>query len=151
MARQFSIAVPLELHIIVPVNKHQCFASADSVTGPKWKDHRKLFTPAFHFKILEDFVEVFGSNDRILIEKLEKHVNGPVFDICPYISLYTLDIICGKHNVSLVTGAQHVLWNYKLTEWASVCTRAAMILCGIQGCKNKLFPVHDTRDKGQWR
>jgi hypothetical protein len=50
-------------------------------------------------------MEVFGSNDRILIEKLEKHVNGPAFDIRPYISLYTLDVICGKHNVSLVKGA----------------------------------------------
>ena len=55
-------------------------------------------------------MEVFGSKDRILIEKLEKHVNGPGFDILPYISLYTLDIICGKHNVSLVTGARLVLW-----------------------------------------
>jgi len=53
-------------------------------------------------------VEVFGSKDRILIEKLEKHVNGPGFDIYPYISLYTLDIICGK----LLTGAQHVLSSY---------------------------------------
>jgi len=71
--------------------------------------HRKLITPAFHFKILEEFVEVFGSTDRNLIEKLEKHVNGPGFDIYPYISLYTLDFICGKHNVSLVTGARLML------------------------------------------
>jgi cytochrome P450 len=102
---------PLKFHIIVPLNRHQCFAGTVSVSGPKWKLHRKLFTPAFHFKILEEFVEVFGSTDRILIEKLERHVNGPGFDIYPYISLYTLDIICGKHNVSLVTGAHHVLWH----------------------------------------
>jgi cytochrome P450 family 4 len=98
----------LKLHIIVPLNRHQCFASTVSVAGPKWKEHRKLFTPAFHFKILEDFVEVFGSKDRILIEKLEKHVSGPGFDILPYISLCTLDIICGK----LLAGAQHVLSSY---------------------------------------
>jgi len=101
---------PLKFHIIVPLKRHQCFGSTVSVSGPKWKEHRKLFTPAFHFKILEEFVEVFGSKDRILIEKLEKHVNGSGFDIYPYISLYTLDIICGKHNVSLVTGARLVLW-----------------------------------------
>ena len=109
MARQVSIAVPLKLHTTAPLNRHRCFASIACVAGPKWKEHRKLFTPAFHFKILEDFVEVFGSNDRVLREKLEKHVNGPGFDIRPYISLYTLDIICGKHNVSLVTRAQDVL------------------------------------------
>ena len=130
----------MKLHIIVPLNRHQCFASTVSVAGPKWKEHRKLFTPAFHFKILEDFVEVFGSNDRILIEKLEKHVNGPGFDICPYISLYTLDIICGKHNVPLVAGAQHVLWhNYEITECATVCSWTATILCGIQGRKINTF------------
>ncbi|GFG37475.1 hypothetical protein Cfor_01119, partial [Coptotermes formosanus] len=60
----------------------------------KWKGHRKLFTPAFHFKILEEFVAVFNSNDRILIQTLDKYVNGPGFDIRPYISLCTLDIIC---------------------------------------------------------
>jgi cytochrome P450 len=107
---KFSIAVPLKLHVIA-LTKHQCYASTVSVAGPKWKEHRKLITPAFHFKILEGFVEVFGSKDRILIEKLERHVNGPGFDIYPYISLCTLDIICGKHNMSLVTGAQHVLWH----------------------------------------
>ena len=108
MAREVSITVPLKLHTILPLNSHQCFASNVCVAGPKWKEHRKLFTPAFHFKILEDFVEVFGSKDRILREKMEKHVNGPGFDISPYITLYTLDVICGKHNVSIVTGAQHV-------------------------------------------
>jgi len=86
----------------VPLNRHHCVASTVSVAGPKWKEHRKLFTPAFHFKILEDFVEVFGNNDRVLIEKLEKHVNGPAFNILPYISLYTLDIICGKHTCHLL-------------------------------------------------
>ena len=104
----FNSCSPATSHNCTP---KQCFASTVSVAGTKWKEHRKLFTPAFHFKILEDFVEVFSSNDRILIEKLEKHVNGPPFDIRPYISLCTLDIICGKHNVSLVTGAQHVLWH----------------------------------------
>jgi cytochrome P450 len=103
MARQVPTAVPLLL-----LNRLQCFASTVAVAGPKWKEHRKMFTPAFHFKILEEFVEVFGSKGRILREKLEKHVNGPAFDIRPYISLHTLDIICGKHNVSLVTGARHV-------------------------------------------
>jgi cytochrome P450 len=74
------------------------FAGTERVAGVKWKGHRKLFTPAFHFKILEEFVAVFNSNDRILIQTLDKYVNGPGFDIRPYISLCTLDIICGKHS-----------------------------------------------------
>ncbi|PSN37158.1 Cytochrome P450 4C1 [Blattella germanica] len=31
---------------------------------------------------------------NILVNQLSKEVNGPEFDICPYISLYTLDNIC---------------------------------------------------------
>jgi hypothetical protein len=41
-------------------------------------------------------VEVFNGNSRILLERLSKHVNGPEFDLYPYIKLYTLDVICGK-------------------------------------------------------
>jgi cytochrome P450 len=65
-------------------------------TGEKWRAHRKLFTPTFHFKILEQFVEVINSNERIMIQKVGKHLNGPGFDICPYVNLCALDIICGE-------------------------------------------------------
>lgn len=70
-------------------------------TGEKWRGHRKLFTPAFHFKILADFVEVINSNEKIMVQKIEKHMNGPEFDICPYVTLSALDIICGKGYVPL--------------------------------------------------
>ncbi|KAF2894416.1 hypothetical protein ILUMI_11756, partial [Ignelater luminosus] len=38
----------------------------------KWKKHRKILTPAFHFQILEQFVDTFQSNSNILVEKLKK-------------------------------------------------------------------------------
>ncbi|XP_069697640.1 cytochrome P450 4C1-like isoform X2 [Periplaneta americana] len=63
-------------------------------TGPKWKAHRKLINPTFHVEILEQFVEVFNSNADILIEKLASQVDGPEFDIFPYITRCSLDIIC---------------------------------------------------------
>nr|CAD7606568.1 unnamed protein product [Timema genevievae] len=63
-------------------------------TGAKWKRHRKIITPTFHFKILEDFIDVFNLNGQKMVYKLQKEVNGPEFDICPYVTLCTLDIIC---------------------------------------------------------
>nr|CAD7402230.1 unnamed protein product [Timema cristinae] len=60
----------------------------------KWKSHRKIITPTFHFKILENFMDVFNLNGQKLVDKLQKEVNGPEFDICPYVTLCTLDIIC---------------------------------------------------------
>nr|CAD7402599.1 unnamed protein product [Timema poppensis] len=63
-------------------------------TGAKWKRRRKIITPTFHFKILENFIDVFNLNGQKLVDKLQKEVNGPEFDICPYVTLCTLDIIC---------------------------------------------------------
>ncbi|XP_074031180.1 cytochrome P450 4c3 isoform X2 [Leptinotarsa decemlineata] len=63
-------------------------------TGLKWKKRRKMLTPAFHFSILESFVDVFESVGDIFMKKLEEHVGKASFDIYPLVSLCTLDIIC---------------------------------------------------------
>jgi len=55
-----------------------------------------MITPTFHFKILEDYVEVFLENSKILINKLQKEVGSKGFDIYPYITRCALDIICGE-------------------------------------------------------
>ncbi|KDR14497.1 cytochrome P450 4c3-like [Zootermopsis nevadensis] len=62
--------------------------------GNKWHSRRKLLTPAFHFKILEDYIKVFNSNSKILIDKLTNQVGEPYVDITSYIAMCTLDIIC---------------------------------------------------------
>ncbi|KAF5277788.1 hypothetical protein FQR65_LT03768 [Abscondita terminalis] len=61
--------------------------------GAKWKNHRRLLTPAFHFQILEKFIEVFNSQSNVLIKKLED-MKSKEFDIFPLLKLHTLDIIC---------------------------------------------------------
>ncbi|KAB0797319.1 hypothetical protein PPYR_08313 [Photinus pyralis] len=63
-------------------------------TGQKWKSRRKLLTPAFHFQILEKYVDVFNKQSNILVEKLKERVDAGPFDIFPYVALCTLDIIC---------------------------------------------------------
>ncbi|XP_068215979.1 cytochrome P450 4c3-like isoform X3 [Palaemon carinicauda] len=63
-------------------------------TGQKWHSRRKLLTPGFHFKILEDFVEIFNNQSEIMLKKLEKKADGKPFDIFPFVTLCTLDIIC---------------------------------------------------------
>ncbi|KAJ8929253.1 hypothetical protein NQ314_018077, partial [Rhamnusium bicolor] len=62
--------------------------------GPKWRNRRKMITPAFHRSILEQYIDCFDVNGRILIEQLEKELDKDSVDIYPYISLYTLDVIC---------------------------------------------------------
>lgn len=63
-------------------------------TGEKWRKRRKVITPAFHFKILEQFVDVFDSASNILVQQLQKEIEKGSTDIYPYITLCALDIIC---------------------------------------------------------
>ncbi len=58
--------------------------------------HSKIITPAFHFKILEEFCLIFDSHSDALLNNLKKHENGDVFDVTNYISLMALDVVCGK-------------------------------------------------------
>ncbi|KQS26030.1 cytochrome P450 4d1 isoform X1 [Drosophila erecta] len=65
--------------------------------GRKWHKRRKIITPAFHFKILDEFVEVFEKGSRDLLRNMEqdrlKHgVSG--FSLYDWINLCTMDTIC---------------------------------------------------------
>lgn len=63
-------------------------------TGKKWFHRRKTITPAFHFKILEDFVEVFDQQSAIMAEKLYSRADGKtVINMFPVACLCALDII----------------------------------------------------------
>jgi cytochrome P450 family 4 len=68
-------------------------------TGHQWFVRRKALTPAFHFKILEKFVQVMAKQCDILVGRLhnvEKEIedaNG-YFDIFEFFKSYTLDNIC---------------------------------------------------------
>ncbi|KAJ4450152.1 hypothetical protein ANN_01559 [Periplaneta americana] len=61
----------------------------------KWHSRRKILTPTFHFKILEEFIHVFNTNSKILIDRLAAAQNkGPFVHINNEITKCTLDIIC---------------------------------------------------------
>ncbi|XP_051892533.1 cytochrome P450 4V2-like [Pristis pectinata] len=63
-------------------------------TGNKWRARRKLITPAFHFTILTEFLEVMIEQTNILLGKLEKKVGKGPFNCFNDITLCALDIIC---------------------------------------------------------
>lgn len=64
----------------------------------QWQMRRKMLTPTFHFRILQDFLCVFNDYARTFTRILAEHDNAfkPV-DIVPLVSMATLDIVCGKH------------------------------------------------------
>ncbi|XP_053672423.1 cytochrome P450 4d1-like [Anopheles nili] len=62
--------------------------------GEKWFQRRRIITPAFHFKMLDQFMDVFNHEADVLVEKLEKRVNKGEFNIYDDITLYALNSIC---------------------------------------------------------
>lgn len=65
-------------------------------SGEKWKKHRKLITPAFHFTILEHFLQVFDTQTKILIENLKQvSKKNEYVNVYPIMAMYAMDIISG--------------------------------------------------------
>ncbi|KAL6417731.1 hypothetical protein ACFW04_014342 [Cataglyphis niger] len=63
-------------------------------TGAKWHARRKILTSAFHFNILNQFVDILIKEGDNMSKSL-KDVGGTVVkDLVPFISEYTLNIIC---------------------------------------------------------
>lgn len=56
----------------------------------------QILTPAFHFKILDDFIDVFNEQSAVLARKLAVEVGSEAFNLFPYVTLCTLDIVCGE-------------------------------------------------------
>ena len=62
--------------------------------GDTWRIHRKIISSTFHNNILDQFVENFSKNSSILVDQLSSKCDGKAFDVYPFISLCTLDVIC---------------------------------------------------------
>uniref|UniRef100_A0A8R1J362 Cytochrome P450 n=1 Tax=Caenorhabditis japonica TaxID=281687 RepID=A0A8R1J362_CAEJA len=76
-------------------------------TGSKWRQRRKMLTPAFHFKVLNDFLKVHDYQAKVFLEELKVHADTDVeIDIFPYIKRMALDIIC-ETSMGSTVDAQH--------------------------------------------
>lgn len=63
----------------------------------KWRFRRKILTPAFHFRILNDFLPIMNEEATKLVRKMNniKYLAEDCsFDITPLVTLCTLDTIC---------------------------------------------------------
>ncbi|CAN7945063.1 unnamed protein product, partial [Ixodes hexagonus] len=64
-------------------------------SGEKWRSRRRLFTPAFHFRILEDFAPTINAHSMFLADILgKKSLEHNGVDVVPKVTLCTLDIVC---------------------------------------------------------
>lgn len=80
------------VHIIAQTNRSMLLQNI----GKKWHDRRKVITPAFHFNILERFVEIFDRLGNSVVDKLNKFDSTDDVEFYPIAVLYALDVMCGK-------------------------------------------------------
>ncbi|XP_042317332.1 cytochrome P450 4B1-like isoform X1 [Sceloporus undulatus] len=60
--------------------------------GPKWFQHRRLLTPAFHSDILKSYVPLMVDSIQVMLEKWEKLISADKsLDIFPLVGSMTLD------------------------------------------------------------
>ncbi|XP_033216696.1 cytochrome P450 4C1-like [Belonocnema kinseyi] len=65
-----------------------------TTSGDKWQKRRKMLTPAFHFGILQGFVEVFVEQGENLVNRLKSKGPLVIEDIVPLLTECTLNSIC---------------------------------------------------------
>ncbi|XP_055864960.1 ultra-long-chain fatty acid omega-hydroxylase-like [Biomphalaria glabrata] len=62
--------------------------------GAKWARSRRLLTPAFHFDILRQYVDIYNQCGDLLIARMKETAkSNQSFDLYPLINLDALDII----------------------------------------------------------
>ena len=63
-----------------------------------------MLTPAFHFTILDQFMDVFTEQASVLVGRL-RNTGGEKVNVFPFVTKATLDIICGRkgHREPFVT------------------------------------------------
>lgn len=66
--------------------------------GERWHKLRKLLTPAFHFQILERFMQIFEEQSEVLVAKMKKIPDGVVDDAFDLFHAFALDVISGKRH-----------------------------------------------------
>ena len=56
--------------------------------------------PSFHFRILNNFVDSFNAQSRVLVEDFHQAIGSESsneIDVMPYICRAAINIICGKY------------------------------------------------------
>ena len=85
-------------------------------TGEKWLNRRRILTPAFHFSILQQFVEIFNNQIDDLVKTFGQLCDQVYISVDNYIAQFTLKTIAGKipsGMLFLMTELQKLQWEQK--------------------------------------
>ncbi|KAH8034294.1 hypothetical protein HPB51_022747 [Rhipicephalus microplus] len=115
-----------------------------------------MLTPAFHFRILEDFLPVMNEHSVVFNDLLKQHVGKPEgVDIVPSVTRCTLDVICGE----VIKDRKKMLLEHQAASdqkdgasedeylHVSGCRRAFLDLLLLQHFKDPSFTEEDIREE----
>jgi len=58
---------------------------------------RKIIHPLLNLKYLSEYITVFDNYSNLCADALKENVNGPMFDLKPYIAQYSMNIFLGEN------------------------------------------------------
>ncbi|KAJ8675054.1 hypothetical protein QAD02_010840 [Eretmocerus hayati] len=118
----------------------ECWLKTGLLTssGAKWKQRRKILTPAFHFAIVKKYMEVVQEQTENLIKKLREDGNEEMVEnLTSFCSKYTLNVVAetamgvalnkmDSKTIDEFTGAVHGIGDYfirrivkpYITDWS---------------------------------
>lgn len=96
--------------------------------GDKWHKDRKTLTPAFHFKIMDEFNPMINKHARILCDKIRTTLNMEITNCVSTLSSCALDTICetsmGVDMKTQTSGAS--LFSKSFLEFNRLSTKRAL-------------------------
>ncbi|XP_015839031.1 cytochrome P450 4C1 isoform X2 [Tribolium castaneum] len=98
-----------------PIFGHMYIFTQDP--GAKWHQRRKILTPAFHFNILQQFLNIFNDETEKLVLRLGEDC-GRTIDVVPPVTNFTLQSIAetamGLSNINELTQKEYKKAIYKI-------------------------------------
>ncbi|XP_066581157.1 cytochrome P450 4C1-like [Prorops nasuta] len=82
-------------------------------TGSKWQNRRKILTPAFHFNILQQFVDIFVEESERMCDSLKVEKGPVVMDLVPLLSESTLNAVCETAMGTSLQGRGEFQYKYR--------------------------------------
>lgn len=91
--------------------------------GTTHRLRRKILQPFLNLKNLSEYTTFFDTYSNLSADTLEKNVNGPIFNLKPYIARYVFNIFLGENHSAHVFDKKRFIYNRtfnKLLSYKSV-------------------------------
>lgn len=110
-----------------------------TTNGARWLQHRRLIQPAFHQRILSEFVGIFARAAAVVVSKLRAQT-GVDLNVTEAVNDFVLHVLHGNFGVQCVSlmilvtvfsSNRGRIWNVRNREHGGVCRVPVSKVCAI--------------------